>query len=313
MIHITFNIDSNYVSHLAVTMISILKNNEGRQFTFHVIGTNLGENAKQKLTRMVTAVGSCILFYQVPESLLDGFSVRRFNHRISLVTYYRCFLTKLLPEDLPRVLYLDSDIIVTGRIDKLWETPLTGIGVAAIEDIGFDDQMRYQSLKYSPKESYFNAGVLLINLDFWRQTNVANKCAKLYNENPDRFVYNDQDLLNCVLHDRKLLIDLKWNVQDAFFRRLHNIQPERADRYARAISAPRILHFTNRKPWDYDSQHPLRHLYFDYLRLTPWAAEEKQTFSFANRLLRALRLLPFTLQLRRSKYLRMNDIHSLNA
>lgn len=33
---------------------------------------------------------------------------------------------------------------------------------------------------------------------------------------------------------------------------------------------PVILHYTNKKPWNYDSMHPLRNEYYKYLDMTPW-------------------------------------------
>ena len=44
-------------------------------------------------------------------------------------------------------------------------------------------------------------------------------CAEHYRMYPDRIVYNDQDLLNSLLHERKRLLDMKWNVQEGAYRR----------------------------------------------------------------------------------------------
>ena len=41
MIHIACNIDSNYVRHCAVTLVSLFENNREETFTIHVIARGL--------------------------------------------------------------------------------------------------------------------------------------------------------------------------------------------------------------------------------------------------------------------------------
>jgi len=73
------------------------------------------------------------------------------------------------------------------------------------------------------------------------------------------------------------------------------------------LKHPVILHFTNRKPWEYDSQHPLRQAYFTYLDMTPWKGEYVLNNPLAQ-IKRFFRLLPFYIKIRKAKYIRLNDI-----
>jgi lipopolysaccharide biosynthesis glycosyltransferase len=50
------------------------------------------------------------------------------------------------------------------------------------------------------KKQYFNAGMLLINLDKWKQFDVSKKCLSLLSKRV--FKFNDQDVLNIVLQDQ---------------------------------------------------------------------------------------------------------------
>ena len=60
--------------------------------------------------------------------------------------------------------------------------------------------------------------ILLLNLDYWRMHGVERQCREHYQAYPERIVYNDQDLLNSLLHDRRKLLDMKWNVQEGAYR-----------------------------------------------------------------------------------------------
>ncbi len=308
MIHIACNIDHNYVRHCAVTLVSLFENNKEENIAVHIIARDLTDNDKKILDELCRKYHNTIHYYAPDEEMLKGFTIRKFSKRISMATYYRCILSALLPTTIDKVLYLDCDIVVLGSIVPLWNTPLEGKGVAAVEDIGCHETQRYDILKYPMEYSYFNAGVLLINLAYWREHDVAHACVEYFHKYPERILFNDQDLLNSILCKNKVLIAPRWNAQDGFYRNTENCRVWRED-FADDLLSPVILHYTNRKPWEYDSQHPMRNEYAKYLDLTPWKGQYPWK-SPASRLKRFFRLLPFNLSLRQPKYI---DLHSLKT
>ena len=301
MIHISFNIDGNYVKHCAVTLVSLFENNKDEEFCVHLVATGLSQTDEEQLKQIVKSYNNKILFYTPNPKLLEGFTIKKFSKRITMATYYRCILADLLPTNIDKVIYMDCDIVIRGSISAFWETPLDGVGVAAVEDIGCNESSRYDILQYPQKDSYFNAGVLLINLKYWRQHNMTQSCIDYYSKYPERILFNDQDLLNSILHKDKKMLDLCWNVQDGFYRTPKEMTPEWMEKFVEVLKNPIILHYTNRKPWDYDSQHPLRMEYFKYLDKTPWR-NEKALSKGSDRIKRFFKLLPFTLKIRRPKY-----------
>ena len=155
-------------------------------------------------------------FYEPDESLLEGFRIHASSSHISLVTYYRCMLADYLPASLHRVIYLDSDLLVTGSLAPFWQMPMQGAPVAAVVDAAADDHTRYKVLCYPEADSYFNAGVLLIDLDWWRANNVGQRCIDYYRAHPERIRFNDQDLLNSLFHGQVCWAPLRYNAQEAF-------------------------------------------------------------------------------------------------
>lgn len=306
-IHIACNIDSNYVKHCAVTLVSLFENNKEETFSIHILAGTLSDKEQNILIEIGKRYGNRIYFYAPEPELLEGFTIRKFSKRISMATYYRCILSEIIPHDVDRLLYLDCDIVISGKIRPFWETPLDGIGVAAVEDVGCREQERYEILQYPMADSYFNAGVLLVNLEYWRQHDVAQACIKYFHAYPERILFNDQDLLNSILHQSKTLVDLKWNVQDGFYRNPKIMDKAWKDKYAEVLKHPIILHYTNRKPWEYDSLHPLRQEYLKYLDLTPWKGWRPLSNPI-NRIKRFFRLLPFHIGLRRAKYVDMRAL-----
>lgn len=307
MIHIACNIDKNYVKYCGVTLVSIFENNRDEQVIVHIIASGLSPEDENILQELARKYNNEVYFYAPDMELLKGFTIKKFSKRISLATYYRCILSDLLPKNIDKIIYLDCDIVVLGSLKPFYEMDLSGIGVAAVEDIGCNESERYEILQYPQEYSYFNAGVMLINLDYWRMHDMAKTCVDYYNKYPERILFNDQCLLNSVLHKDKKLISLCWNTQDGFYRNPKTIDADWRAKYADILKNPIILHYTNRKPWDYDSQHPLRKEYFKYLALTPWK-NDIALKNPINILKRFFRLLPFYVGLRRAKYVNLDKI-----
>lgn len=308
MIHVACNIDSRYVRYCAVTLVSLFENNPGKEFTIHIITRELAHSEKEVLIQLAAKYNNHVCYYELDSSLMEGFTIRATHNRISLATYYRCFLSGILPADIDRLLYLDCDILVLGDISPLWETPMDDkTAIAAVEDMGCRESQRYDTLQYPQSYSYFNAGMMLINLAYWREHDIARSCLDYYHTYPERIVFNDQDLLNSVLYRNKKLLDVRWNMQEGFYRNLPSVDEEWRKQHVDALLHPVILHFTNRKPWDYDSQHPFKEVYFHYEDLTPWKGKRALKNPF-NLLKRFFRLLPFWLHIRKPKYIKLDQL-----
>ena len=306
MIHIACNIDANFMQHCAVTLVSLFENNKSADICVHIVAPSLSEENQQILRNLVASYGNDIRFYFPPEDLLSCFAIKKFGKRISMATYYRCMFSAILPDDVEKVLYLDCDIVVLGDISEFWNTDLSGCGAACIEDIGKDEDERYERLHYDRSYSYFNAGVLLINLDYWREHKVDKQCVEYFQTYPERILFNDQDLLNVVLHKDKVFVPLKWNMQDGFYR--YGIDKKVADwnSFREELLHPVILHYTNKKPWNYDSMHPLRSEYYKYLDMTPWQGQRPLS-SLKKRVQRCMKRLPYVFRFRKPKYMDLGE------
>lgn len=304
MIHIACNIDANFVQHCAVTLVSLFENNKESKFCIHIVAPHLPEQCQHILQELAERYNNEVRFYFPPEDILSCFSIKKFGKRISMATYYRCMFSSILPEEVEKVLYLDCDIVILGNISEFWNTDLNGLGAACIEDIGKEEDERYERLQYDKSYSYFNAGVLLINLSYWREHKVDEQCVHYFQTYPERIIFNDQDLLNVVLYKDKVFVPLKWNMQDGFYRYGMDKKATDRKRFKEELLHPVILHYTNKKPWNYDSMHPLRNEYYKYLDLTPWKGARPLS-SLKNLLLRGTKLLPYMLKLRKPKYMKL--------
>ncbi len=286
IIHVACNIDTSYVKYCIVMLTSLFENNREVKFHIHVIAGELSEEACQQLRNWVEKQYlHTLTIYEAGEDLLRGCMIYGNSH-ISLATYYRIFLETILPQDLQKVIYLDCDLIVNGSIQDFWDTNISDYAVGCVEDMWSGKTENYTRLHYNASFSYFNAGVLLVNLVYWRQMKFQELAVEYISHHVNELIFNDQDVLNALFHDRKLFLPFRYNVQDGFLRRKRRIRPEVWNVLDRELLHPVIIHYTGgKKPWQYKSQHPYKNLYFHYLDLTPWKGERP--------------VVPFSYQLKR--------------
>ena len=137
----------------------------------------------------------------------------RSRNGIMVETYYRILGWKLLPPEVHRILYLDVDMVINGSLDELYQTDFKNAVFAVCEDIfgiinGFH-QGNKARLGLGPDRSYFNAGMLLVNVDELRRTSEVEKILAQVYKDYERYEYNDQDVLNEMYQDR--LIYVGWD------------------------------------------------------------------------------------------------------
>lgn len=191
----------------------------------------------------------------------------------SYATYYRLLIPQILPQNIRKVLFLDCDIIVRHSLLPLWETDIEGYALAAVID-NLDSAIgTFNRLKYSPSLGYFNAGVLLLNLKFWRENNIHSEIRSYMKNHYEDIIFCDQDILNYVFRERKRLLPIKYNFQTCFLYSVDNCGFDYwkyEEEILEARKDPVVLHYTMGKPWMEGSDHPYRSIFFKYQDETKW-------------------------------------------
>jgi len=267
--------DNNYVMPCGVLICSICENNKKEDIKFHIVtDEKFTFQNKSSLLAIIEKYECKSMFYEIDVSDVQKYlPIKQAGQlfHITLATYYRLFLSKLLPDNLDKVLYLDCDIIVCNNLNELWNTDIAFYAIAAVPDMNEGQIFFYNRLRYSQNMGYFNAGVLLINLNYWRENGILDRYIQFASSYPERVVYHDQDIMNYVLKDIKLSLPLRYNIQNGFLREELQISWEYEEELNKAFSNPCVLHYMGEsKPWTKNCSHPYRELFFKYQRLTEW-------------------------------------------
>lgn len=288
-IHIAACFDHGYVMPTGVMMYSVCANNPDVNIVFHlIIDESVQDDDRKDLSAVASGFcGKTIAFYSIKSLLSTSFPLIR-EEWLTRSTYYRLYLSEILPASLDKVLYLDGDCIVRHSLRQLWETNLSGYAVGGVFDSSESDIEYYNRLKYPPVLGYFNAGVLLVNLDYWRCHDVSGMFFEFIKSCPDRIIYEDQDVMNYVFREKKQFVDVKYNLQTAFLRisgRWDYWKYE--DELKAAIVDPTIVHFTEEnKPWLAYShcRHPYIDIFYKYQDQTKWKGMRYEKRSFKQKM-----------------------------
>ncbi|ANZ57877.1 general stress protein A [Fructilactobacillus lindneri] len=265
MISIASTTDNNMAIPLAVEYASILENNQKSQFDFYIVKEKLSQQSINLLQAIQDIYPNC---HQIRflEPLADRYQNANTNSPDSDIinAYYRIEIP--LEVNVPRILYLDADMICCGNIDKLWQTDLHGHAFGAAEDSGYVNRLKEMGISKEPGR-YFNSGLLLIDVKKWNQEQISQRSRKIANDEPKLLKYQDQDALNAVVDGDWERLDPKYNLQTHLVRRENGFNPivDRRASEAEAIKHPIIIHYNCfDKPWISRNNHlhPLRKYYF---------------------------------------------------
>lgn len=257
--------NNRYAMPLAVVLRSLSDHLEScPRATVFVLDGGISVWNRRRVLESIRLPNLSVHWLRPPVRKLKGVPV--FGHT-SLCTYYRLLLPELLPPSVAKVIYLDGDVVVTGDVGALWREPVGDCPLMAVEEpngASMAARAHRAALGMRPDSRYFNAGVLLINLNAWRREGVGAKTIDFLRRNRPVIRWWDQDGLNATLECRWGELDPRWNCRvDA---------GEEGGAINGDVRTAAIVHFASAvKPWDYYARHPDRQIFFDYLDRTRWA------------------------------------------
>jgi lipopolysaccharide biosynthesis glycosyltransferase len=284
--------DDNYAMPLAVTIRSAIDSLKPRQpIHINILDGGLTDASKVRLQKSWSDPRATIAFLKPDiEAIAD---LKTENH-LNLVTYLRLFMPSLLGKDVRKVLFLDADLLILKNLRELWEVQLGSAPIAAINDY-FTPYLNtreavqrptacdrhpdkclpvpnYRELGLKPTAGYFNAGVMVVNLDVWREMDVLHRAMDLVRRYHEHVRYCDQYALNVLFSEKWKPLDPRWNQNS-------NLWAWRGESdgafdpalYRLMQNDPWIVHFTwIKKPWHYGSTHPFTRHFFKVVDRTDW-------------------------------------------
>lgn len=236
--HFVFATDAGYWNHTIVAISSLLSNLLSSHCCIYIICDDLPLHILRQV-RWLSRKYPRSTIYPIAANHQNATTNYLVRDHLTSATYYRFFIDRLLPLNIEKVLYLDSDIIVNGPLDKLFDYDLQHGIVAAVPEA--DSHADLVRLNLPSEPGYFNAGVLLIDLQAWRRERITDQLLDICSNRPDNLTWPSQDPLNLILRDIWRPLPPIYNYNHGYSA----LVPAR-----RAYQKPLIIHFSGTpKPW----------------------------------------------------------------
>ena len=281
-INVAYITDENYAMPTCVSIVSLVANkHEDTELDIYVLANNVSERRK-KAIKQNAASRVAINIIEVSSGVYEALAESCLTKGIHVSS------SALLKFDLPnvlakldKVLYLDGDIIIQHDLSDLFSTDIGMFYVAAVDDMGDKVENNISSLASRigmQGNSYFNSGVMLLNLKKIRDEAIDKELYQYRMNNKNYFM--DQDAFNYVFELKRKSLPYKYNYRCAIIDELDfddwngKFFDSRYTCEDDCIKEQTILHLTDKmKPWDYEIRY-FSDIFFKYYNISFYADEK---------------------------------------
>ena len=273
---------SEYFARFAsVTLLSIAEcATPGNLYDIVILHTGISRETQTLLQDAVSGASNVeVRFLDIAEHISNIPEPAHIH--ASVETYCRLIAHKVFTQ-YDKIIYLDSDVLIRRDLAALMDEPLGDRLIAAAVDAdhaglysaNVDGVRKYTDrvLRLAAPYSYFQAGVLLMNLRAFRRAFGEDELVQMAARFKHMFV--DQDILNIACGGNVFFLDMRWNVMVGYYRRKY-IVPLAPGTIRQAFESARrepwIVHYAGvKKPWHYPGD-DFADLFWSFAVRTPFA------------------------------------------
>lgn len=261
LVHVAMTLDPQYLRGTVAAIHSVLKHSScPENIFFHLIASDSGLISPSKLSKVVESVFPFLMFrvYTFNENLVNNLISTSIRQALdNPLNYARSYLADMLDPSIKRVIYLDSDVIVVDDIKNLWRIPLTGsrtIGAPEYCHANFSNYFNSEfwsdpeisRLFEGKRACYFNTGVMVMDLERWREGDYTRDIEKWMRIQKEKRIYELGSLppFLLVFGGDVEAIDHRWNQ--------HGLGGDNVVRSCRSLhpGPVSLLHWSGKgKPW----------------------------------------------------------------
>lgn len=273
--NVVYTFDDGYTDITLVSIISLLENNtEVDNINIYIIDCGISErnikrisNTVKKYNRKININKAIDVEKKIPICLDKG--------QWSLACYVRLFFAEMLP-DVDRVMHIDCDTIVRGKLEDVYKESFDGNVCMACYDcvpstkylIGFKEQ-----------DAYYSNGFLIFNLDAIRKNKIEELFIDYIVENKGVLPHLDQDVLSTVLKGKIKLLPPEYNMMSptlAINDKASELFMQSEPYYTQneideAVRNPLVIHFVgyrySGRPWTQPCYHSYNSEWISYFKM----------------------------------------------
>ena len=265
--NLLFSISDNFTEPLLTTLLSIRLNTPNEPLDIYVLQKELLEK-----DALIHKFCQSLDMRYYPLVVGDNiFKDAPANERWPESIYYRLLAHELLPKSLDKILYLDADILCINNLLPLYNQEIASFLYAAASHTRLEvtDMINRLRLGNQDLNSYFNSGVLLMNLVNIREHVQSERIYSFIKDNSNILLLPDQDVLNALYGEQILRLPDEIYNFDSRLPFLYELMSQREYNFDWVTNHTVILHFCGKeKPWEAQAKGKFSVLYKHYHSLT---------------------------------------------
>jgi lipopolysaccharide biosynthesis glycosyltransferase len=185
-----------------------------RKVDVKVLDGGLSQVSRDTLSRLTDRIGGDVGLEFVTADA-SVFGTATLGPGRSHMTYCRILLPQLV--SVPRLIYLDCDVLVFRDLSELFDLELAPRKVlAAVRDsetlsLSQDSLVLPTAMNLRAEDAYYNCGVMLMNLDELRKQHFFPRSVEFLNSWTRHYRFWDQSAINFLLHGQIDTLPEYWN------------------------------------------------------------------------------------------------------
>ena len=272
-LNVAYSCNSAYIHHTGISLISLFENNKDFQvIEVFFIGMDTTEEDINSLKKICDAYNRMLTVLSF-DTLCSGLIVNTVSRHAHTI-FAKLFFSRISGID--KILYIDSDTIIDGPLDELWEIELEDNFFAGVNVRAINPADEFSLPQDAP---YINDGVTLVNLTACRASNMVEKVIEYmqyYKGNPPLLSEGTVNKLSAghilVLHPKFNLMSGLIGFRAYKYSEVKTFYSE--ETIAQAIKKPVIIHYLAAfygRPWSAYCTHPLKDRYLYYKSISEWS------------------------------------------
>ena len=272
--NIAYSCDNAYIEQTGISLISVFENNKDeKEIVVYLISKGITKENIEILESICKSYNRSLIVVKFEDICFDlpPCSVGRHLETI----YAKVFFSRIA--GLKKVLYLDSDVVVVGKLKPLWENDLSEKYMGVVETTYTKGKKALGIPRSTP---FFNDGVVLVNVDYCRENNLISKVIEQVNAFGGNPPVLSEGVLNKICGQNVKYLSLRYNLisgnlyfglydYDYLFEQLHYEKEDLIDSCENPVIVHYIAGFYNR-PWCKKCTHPFKEFYLYYKSISPW-------------------------------------------
>ncbi len=279
--------DGLYLQHACIMLMSLQDViSKTRDYKAYVFYSNCEEEAINKTKKSLSSfLPKNVSFQLIHCDFGLETKIKSKKEYLNASIYDKILIYEYLPDKVKKIVFFDADIVLKKDPAPLFDLELDRNYLAAVRDQVYETFSGEAKFTLDIQaHQYFNSGVMLVDVERWRNDNISQNSLKFALEKWDKTPFHDQDAFNFVVKGKWLEISPLWNPRIS--NKIINSDGQTViyDKMTvYRLNLSYLVHYSGpQKPWKYMTFHPRKKDYLKYLRVSKFKNYKFPDFNFIN-------------------------------